>query len=208
MNENWIQKNLILKPKLSIFLCSLFILVLFSPRPLSCSKRFLNCFLRSFLLFFSPLFPSFPRCYLALPSLHFMFHCFVLLLLVPSLGLHFALAYSFTFWPIVTYSICHTSPCYCLFYPSYLALLLPTSSLAFYSACSLLRTSPYYCLLLPSHFTFLLPPPSLTLCPTVACYLLVPSHFVPLCQPKILLLLTPPCFVAYSFTFHLIACLV
>jgi len=98
-----------------------------------------------------------------------------MLLLVPSLALHFALAYSFTFWPIVTFSIHHTLPCYYLFYPSYLALLLPTSSLMFYSTCSLLCTSPYYCLLLPSHFALPLHAPSFALC--LATYLFLRISF-------------------------------
>jgi len=147
--------------KLLIFLCLLFILVLFSLPSLSCSERFLNFFLLSFLLL-SFFFPSFlPFSLFLLPFLFFAWRlllhisCFVMLLLVPSLVLHFALTYSFTFWPIVTYSICHTLPCYYLFYPSYLALLLPTSSLMFYSTRSLLCTSPYYSLFLPSHFALL-----------------------------------------------------
>jgi len=150
--------------------------------------------LPSFLYFF----PSFPHCYLAFPSSYFMFRCFVLLLLVPSLALHFALAYSFTFWPIVTYSIYPASPCYCLLYPSYLALLLPTLSLTFYFACSLLHTSPYYCLLLPSRFALPLHVPSIALCLATYLFPLISFCYVNLrycCYSlPLVLLFTPSCF--------------
>jgi hypothetical protein len=77
----------------------------------------------------------------------------------------------------VTYSIYHTLSCYYLFYPSYLALLLPTLSLMFYSTSSLLCTSLYYYLLLPSHFALLLHAPSFALCLATYLFLCISFYY-------------------------------
>jgi hypothetical protein len=162
--------------KLSIVLCSLFILVLFSLPPFFCSY--------GFFLFLIPFFPS------SFPSLFLSFLCSLLF------GTYFFVFCVLLLHLVTICSFLHTLPCYCLLHLSHSTLLLFVTSFMFHpntTRCFPHALPCYYLLLHPSLVAtysfvlhFLLPIPSFALHPMIMnsflcaspySYFFSPSHF-------------------------------
>jgi hypothetical protein len=143
-------------------------------------KFFFPSLLPSFFVFLSSfrfsLFPSFPHYCLAVIFLCFVFHCFTLLLHIPS----------FTFHLVATYSIFRTLPYNCLLPPSCFTLILLDASLTFHLAT--IYSLMFHLLLLAfSHFAY--------------CYLFLLLHFTQLLfTPSFVLHLATTCSFLHIFT--------